>query len=185
MIVLRRTRSALVAALAVTALGLAAPGAHAQEDDYPGTTVPPVCTETVTASAPLLPNAEAIITGTCDQLPDDVSASGVLQSTPIALPAVTIAGHAASYPVKLPADWETKAFHTLNITRAADGVLLFSGRFYVDGAGKITAAPKGSDLPRTGASSTEGLAKGGVVLLAAGAAAVLVARKRRSTTPAA
>jgi LPXTG-motif cell wall-anchored protein len=119
-----------------------------------------------------------VIAGTCVQLTNGTAVTGTFHSTPITLPTVTVIGNTASFPVKLPADFDTKAFHTLTITNAATGRLLLNGQIYVDAAGKITAAPS-TGLPRTGASHTADLSKAGIVMLAAGAATTLLARKRR------
>ncbi len=183
-------RSRVIAAglLAAGALALSSGVAGAQ--DYPGTTAPTVCSATVTASAPMVASATVTVTGSCPTLPNGVSANGVLNSTPVQLGATTIANHAASYKVTLPADWETKAAHSLTLKDANTGALLMSARFYVDGKGAITAAPSTATtvkgIARTGASNnTSAYAKSGVALLALGAGAVGVSRRRRTTTTAA
>ena len=176
----RLARHTLIAGFAVAALGVLAPSASAQ--DYPGTTAAPApaaCTATVSSSAPMLPNASVVVSGTCNLLTAGTVVHGTLNSTPIDLKTTTVVGSTASFPVTLPANWDTKAFHTLTITNNASGRLLLNGQIYVDSAGKITAPPASTPLPRTGSSHTADLSKAGIVLLAAGAAATLVARKRR------
>lgn len=179
----RLVRTTLATAVAILAFGVMAPAATAQ--DYPGTTAAPApapCTVTVTSNLPLVPNAQVIISGTCLLLTDGTAVNGTFHSTPITLPTVKVVGNTASFPVKLPADFDVKAFHTLTITNAATGRLLLNGQIYVDSTGKITKAPASTPLPRTGASHTDDLLKVGVVLLAAGAGATVVARKRRRFT---
>lgn len=184
---MRFSRTTLGAGLALAAaLSFAAP---AGAQDYPPTTpttAPPTtattapaapCTVTVSAEGNLVPGGAATIIGTCIRLVDGKLVDGTLNSTPIDLPTVKVVGNTAKFPVTLPADFELKAFHTLNITDAATGQLLLNGRFYVNSSGQITSAPSG--IPVTGSNSTTPLASAGVVLLAAGAGAVVVARKRR------
>lgn len=181
-----RSRVTATIVLAVAALGLTAGMAQAQ--DYPGTTAVPACNATVSFNVPALPNATVTLTVTCNSLINGASLKGTLTSSPIALSASTVAGHAVSYAgVKLPADWETNASHTVTLADATSGVLAVNAKFYVNSAGKIVAAPTtATTLARTGASSRTGdYVKSGIVLLALGAGAVRISRKRRTTVAAA
>jgi hypothetical protein len=181
--VLFRTRSMIAVAGAALAICLLA--APAASQDYPGTTVPlgPVtCTGSISASGALLPNASVDITATGSCLVGAGTVNGVLQSTPIALPTVPVTGSSATFPVRLPADWELNAFHTISVTDADTGALLLTNRFYVDGKGRITSPPKAArGIPRTGSNSDD-LAKGGIALVAVGAGALAVARRRKAST---
>jgi hypothetical protein len=178
-VVRRRALEALAALALIVATVLAAAPAGAQ--DYPGTTAPPVCSAGVSFSAPALPNVSVTVTIRCDLLVDGTSLVGLLSSTPVPLaPAATVGGHAASFQVTLPADWETDATHTATLTDADTGALAASIRFYVGPDGAVASArPADRSLPRTGASSAGDLARGAVVLLGAGGAAVCLSRSRR------
>lgn len=176
----RLARQSFIAVFTVAALAVLAPSASAQ--DYPGTVpvaAPAPCSAAVTASDALVGGASAVVSSTCSQLTAGLAVGGELHSSPIDLPVVTVVGNTASFPVTLPADWDTAAYHTLTITNAASGRLLVNSEFYVDAAGKITAAPASGPLPRTGLSHAADLSKAAIVLLATGAAASVLARKRR------
>ncbi len=177
---LLRTRIAIMTVGVALSLGVGASAAQAQ--DYPGTVPPPapaVCTSVVTAGGALLPGATTTISGTCALLAGAGLVDGILNSHPIDLPVVNVSGTTATFPVTLPNDWETNAFHTLSITDAETGTLLFNGRFFVDKNGRITAAPAKGAIPRTGSSATEDFTKGGIALLGVGAAVTFAARRRR------
>jgi hypothetical protein len=175
------TRFRALVALAVAVLALGAGSSIAGAQDYPGTTAPAVCSATVTASAPLLANTSVVITVTCGTLINGESLDGVLNSTPVTLPAATVSNHAVSYSVTLPGDWDTNATHSVTLRSVQNDALRASIKFYVNGSGKIAPAPTtATTLARTGASNHTGdFVKSGVVLLAAGAVALRVSRKRR------
>jgi hypothetical protein len=169
----------------LAALVLSAAPAHAQ--DYPGTTAPQVCGAGISFSAPALPGVTLTVTIRCDLLVDGTPLVGLLSSTPVALaPAVAASGHAVSYRVTLPSDWETDATHSATLTDADTGALAASIRFYVSDDGAVSSSkPASGSLPRTGASSAGDLAQGAVALLGVGGAAVCLSQSRRRRTAAA
>jgi hypothetical protein len=168
--------------MAAGALALTVAPAHAQ--DYPGTTVAPVCTASIDFSGPAVPNAVVDVIIACADFVNGNSLVGILNSTPVALqPAATVVNKSVTYKnIKLPADWEVNARHTATLTDTSNnGRLVASIPFYVDAAGKPSAsAPTATTLARTGSSNhTEDITKSAVVLLALGGAAVAISRKRR------
>ncbi len=180
-----RVRAGLMAALALVVLVLTAPTARAQ--DYPGTTptTPTVsCLVSITIGAPLVPGGVVSITLGCSSIEAGTTYTGVLQSTPVALPA-TVAqsdGAVTFANVRLPTDFELGDHHAVSLVAQSSGASLGAATFYVDPTGRITAAPSADTggLPRTGADYVEPVLRWAGSLLAAGALALLVARRRRA-----
>jgi hypothetical protein len=157
--------------------------------DYPGTTAttaPTACTVTVAFSAAALPNATVSITVGCSSIVAGRVYTGILASTPVVLPPTraTTNGTVTFVGVRLPADWEVNATHTLTLVDQATGAALGSARFFIDRNGRI-ATPPSSNIPRTGSDLTGPGLRIGAGLLAGGTVAVLVARRRRSAALAA
>jgi len=190
-----RTRLTVIAGLvALLGLVLGVNPTQAQTPDYPGptpTTAPRACTLTAQQNGPMLPNAVISITLGCESVVTGRSYTGVLNSTPIALP-VTVAGannRVTFNNVRLPADFALNAFHTVTLVDAATGNTLGSTTFFVNGAGAVTGAPDGrtpgTNLPKTGTDYVGPALRGGAVLLATGGIVLLVSRRRRSGVAAA
>jgi hypothetical protein len=180
-----------IAMLAVVGVLAVPTVANAQvDDDYQTpttpTTAPAGCTVTVAFSAPALPNATLSITVACSSIRAGRTYTGILASTPVVLPATTATanGTVTFANVRLPADWEVNATHTLTLVDQATGAALGSARFFIDRNGRI-GTPPSSNIPRTGSDLTGPGLRIGAGLLAGGTLAVLVARRRRSAAVAA
>jgi len=183
-----RPRLTLIAGLlGLFALVLGAGAAQAQ--DYPGTTAgpPPAgCTVVISFSAPALPNATVNVTFTCSSIVAGKTYTGVLNSTPVSLPATVAAqaGKVTFSNVKLPADWKVNATHTGTLVDQASGAALGTDDFFVSAAGAITTPPS-TNLPKTGTDYVGPALRGAAVLLAAGGIVLMAARRRRTgITPA-
>jgi LPXTG-motif cell wall-anchored protein len=152
--------------------------------DYPGTTpttAAPACTLSITASAPMLPNATVSVTLSCDAIVGGQTYTGRLLSTPVALPATVAAQNDAVTfnNVKLPADWEVNASHKAELVSQSSGATIGSVSFFVSSKGTITSPP-GTNLPKTGSNSIAPALRTASVLLAVGGAVLLTARRRRA-----
>ena len=141
---------------------------------------------TISFNAPALPNATVNVTFTCTSIVSGKTYTGVLNSTPVSLPA-TIAGQNGKVTftnVKLPADWKVNATHTGTLIDQASGAALGTDDFYVAQNGSITAPPS-NNLPKTGNDYVGPALRGAAVLLAAGGIVLMAARRRRTgITPA-
>lgn len=178
-----RGRATLIAALLVVGtLGLTAGTAQAQ--DYPGPPPAPgaSCTVDATVNAALVANAVVDIRVSCTLIVAGRTYTGILASTPVALPATVAEGNGAITfrGVRLPADFETNHSHMVSLVDQATGITLGTDTIFVDKNGRITAAPK-SNLPKTGSNSTDPFLKGGAALVALGGVALMVSRRRKAS----
>lgn len=174
-----------ITAVAMAALALTSTSASAQ--DYPPTPPTPsqACTPAPSASAPMLPTAVVNIGIACGGIEGGNNYTGVLASTPITLPVTTAAADDSVVftGVRLPADFELNARHTISLVDAGTGATLGSANFCVDGSGRITscaATGTGKNIPRTGSDLTGPGLRIGAGLLAVGAGALVVSRRRKA-----
>lgn len=193
-----RVRSTLIASLvfagASLGLGTGIAAAQTPTSDYTGTTVvaPPTtaggqaaCTSSVTALTQLAPGATVSLRLDCTRFVAGRTYVGTHRSTPVAIaPTKATANNTLTVSVKLPADYELKANHTITMSDQASGEVVYDTKYYVNADGIISAAPTGA-LPKTGSDYVDPALKAGGALLAAGALVLLVARRRRAdaTTP--
>lgn len=187
-----RFRVVLVALAALVTLGLGAGTSQAQ--DYPGT--PPTtalapCQLSLSASAAMRPGVTLTITVACERIVSGRVYTGVLTSTPVALPATTAAGNQVTFSnVRLPADFALNATHTVRLFDQATGALVGSVQFYVDedgvqqsrstGSNARGSRRSGSDLPKTGTDYVDPALKTGAALVAAGGLALVISKRRRA-----
>jgi hypothetical protein len=173
-----------VTAVALAALALTSTSASAQ--DYPPTPPTPsqACTPVPSASGPLLPGAVVNIGIACGGIEGGNSYTGILASTPITLPVTRAAADDSVVftGVRLPADFELNARHTISLVDAGTGATLGSANFCVDGSGRITNCQTGTgkNIPRTGSDLTGPGLRIGAGLLAVGAGALVVSRRRKA-----
>lgn len=176
------TRTRVTAALLMAATVLTLSAVPAQAQDYPGTTAPGICNREISSRDALLPNATVRLRIVCSLFVNGHRLHGTGNSSPYALePGTVVVDKAVTYTVKLPADYELNARHTVTLLDIdANERLVASIPYFVDSKGRITAGPSSATtIPRTGSPSHTGdLVKSGIVLLAFGGLAVRISRRR-------
>jgi len=178
-------RSLAFSGLLVLGLSAATGTASAQGACYPA------CTLEITINATVAVPGQALSV-TVGGLDADTSATGILNSTPVALGSKVVpASGAVTFDFTVPADFIGAHSVTVQGTRSGAGVTLNVPFNVVAGgvvAVPVVAAPvpnataPGGSLARTGTSGSLPLAQAGITLVATGAGALYLARRRRRTS---
>jgi len=158
---------------------VAATGTASAQTCYPN------CTAAITISATVVPpGAELTVTAT--GLDAGTTATGTLNSTPVALGSKTVSANGSVFfTFKVPLDFTGQ--HSVTVQGISNGrpvTLSVSFRVVTAEAGGAVTRP-GNTLARTGSDSAIPATSVGIALLGAGATAIYVSKRRRRAPAAA